>query len=245
MSRSRLALAAALATTALAACGANFGGGFAPSGAKAVATPAVGRPMTAATSPAPPPPAAIPMADMIAVPTAAPTERPGLGTTWGEAIYAPITARPFARASAAPWAVAVLRYNDEEGVAAQARYYGGALAPMEVYAGDGSIGVALVDEGGALLPGFLAAGQPLIVGRDSARYRIVIRNGTSARFEVVASVDGLDVLDGKAADPARRGRSVPGPRLRHAAVIAPAAAGRGAGLVARRESRDGRARRTS
>ena len=32
-----------------------------------------------------------------------------------------------------------------------------------------------------------------------------MRNATTARFEVVASVDGLDVIDGKPADPNRRG----------------------------------------
>ena len=32
-----------------------------------------------------------------------------------------------------------------------------------------------------------------------------MRNATTARFEIVASVDGLDVIDGKPADPNRRG----------------------------------------
>jgi len=44
-----------------------------------------------------------------------------------------------------------------------------------------------------------------VIGEDGARYRIVVRNGTTARFEVVASVDGLDVIDGHQADPNRRG----------------------------------------
>jgi hypothetical protein len=33
----------------------------------------------------------------------------------------------------------------------------------------------------------------------------VVRNATDARFEIVASVDGLDVIDGRPADPVRRG----------------------------------------
>ena len=33
----------------------------------------------------------------------------------------------------------------------------------------------------------------------------MIRNATDARFEIVASVDGLDVVDGQPADPDRRG----------------------------------------
>jgi hypothetical protein len=138
-------------------------------------------------------------------PAPAPTERPGLGTVWGEDVYAPITIRPFERASRTPWATALIRYNDADGVDAQARYYGGSLAPLEIYPGDGSIGVALVSDGGALLPGFTAGGQALVVGQNGQRYKIVLRNGTDARFEIVASVDGLDVLDGKPADPQRRG----------------------------------------
>ena len=48
-------------------------------------------------------------------------------------------------------------------------------------------------------------GRTLIEGQDGARYKILVRNATTARFEIVASVDGLDVIDGKQADPNRRG----------------------------------------
>jgi hypothetical protein len=72
-------------------------------------------------------------------------------------------------------------------------------------AGDGSLSVALVDEGGRTLPGYGAGNRTLVIGEDGERYRIVIHNATPVRFEVVASVDGLDVIDGKPADPNRRG----------------------------------------
>ena len=88
---------------------------------------------------------------------------------------------------------------------AHAEYLNAYPQPLEVPAGDGSLSVALVDEAGRTLPGLEASGRALIVGEDGARYRILIRNATSARFEVVASVDGLDVIDGKPADPNRRG----------------------------------------
>ncbi len=132
-------------------------------------------------------------------------ERPGLGTSYGESVYAPISFAPFQRASASPWAEVVLHYNDAEGVTAHASYLGAPPSPLEVPAGDGSLSVALVDEAGRILPGLQAAGRALIVGEDGARYKIVVRNATTARFEVVASVDGLDVIDGKPADPGRRG----------------------------------------
>jgi hypothetical protein len=136
----------------------------------------------------------------------APAEsRPGLGTSFGESVYAPVHFAPFTRAAPSPWAEVVLHYNDAEGVAAHAEYLGAPPQPLEVYAGDGSLAVALVDDAGRTLPGLRAGDRTLIVGEDGARYRIVVRNGTTARFEIVASVDGLDVIDGKPADPNRRG----------------------------------------
>jgi hypothetical protein len=133
-------------------------------------------------------------------------DRPGLGTQWGESVSAPISFSPFVRSSSSsPWGEVVLHYNDADGVNAHAAYLGSRPQPLEVYAGDGSIGIALVDEGGRTLPGYMAQGRALIVGEDGARYKIVVRNGTTARFEIVASVDGLDVIDGKPADPNRRG----------------------------------------
>ena len=132
-------------------------------------------------------------------------ERPGLGTTYGESVYAPISFAPFVRASQAPWAQVALHYNDASGVQAHAQYLGAQLRPLEVPAGDGSLSVALVDEGDRTLPGLSANGRVLIVGSDGQRYKIIVRNATTARFEVVASVDGLDVIDGKPANPNRRG----------------------------------------
>lgn len=132
------------------------------------------------------------------------TERPGLGTSWGEAVSAPISFAPFVR-SGSPWAEVLLDYNDAQGASAHAAYLGSSPQPLELHAGDGSLAVALVDEAGRTLPGFTAGGRSLVIGEDGQRYRIVVRNGTTARFEVVASVDGLDVIDGHPADPNRRG----------------------------------------
>jgi hypothetical protein len=132
-------------------------------------------------------------------------ERPGLGTTFGEHVDAPISFSPFVRASSSPWATVALHYNDAQGVGAHAAYVGSRPSPIEVMAGDGSLSVSLVDDYNRILPGYHANGRALVVGDDGAKYRILVRNGTSARFEVVTSVDGLDVIDGKPADPNRRG----------------------------------------
>ena len=131
-------------------------------------------------------------------------DRPGLGTTYGEQVYAPISFAPFVRASSSAWAEVLLHYNDADGVNAHAEYLGTRPQPLEIYAGDGSLAVALVDDAGRTLPGLQANGRTLIVGADGERYKIIVRNATTARFEIVASVDGLDVIDGKPADPNRR-----------------------------------------
>lgn len=155
--------------------------------------------------PAPPSHTAVDRGGSIAQEGPPAVERPGLGTKWGEQVDAPISFTPFVRAASSPWAEVLLHYNDAQGVEAHARHVGAHPRPLEVLAGDGSLSVSLVDTVGGLLPGFHANGRALVVGNDGERYRIVVRNGTSARFEVVTSVDGLDVIDGNPADPNRRG----------------------------------------
>jgi hypothetical protein len=44
-----------------------------------------------------------------------------------------------------------------------------------------------------------------LVGEKRVRYAVVVRNDTIGRLELVASVDGLDVLDGKPASFHKRG----------------------------------------
>jgi hypothetical protein len=178
----------------LAAC--STAGSGRPTSLAASTTPSAAAPY----EPYAPSHAAVEPVDVAPVP-----DRPGLGATWGEAVAAPVHLAPFTRASAAPWAELALHYNDAAGVAAHAHYLGATPAPIELYAGDGAVSVALVDDAGRTLPGFTAGGRTLISGDDGQRYRIVIHNATPARFEVVASVDGLDVIDGHPADPSRRG----------------------------------------
>ncbi|MFT3699353.1 MAG: hypothetical protein QM831_39765 [Kofleriaceae bacterium] len=132
-------------------------------------------------------------------------DRPGLGTSFGESVYQPVSFTGFQRAGSQPWASVLLHYNDADGVRAHAEYLNAYPSPLEVPAGDGSLSVALVDESGRTLPGYEAGGRALVIGNDGERYKIIVRNATTARFEVVASVDGLDVIDGHPADPNRRG----------------------------------------
>lgn len=132
-------------------------------------------------------------------------ERPGLGTLFGEQLSSPVVHRAFERASAAPFAEVALHYGDERGVIEQARFRGAELEPIRVATPRGGIAVTVIDERGLALPGAMSGGRVFVVGRDGQRYRIAIENETGGRYEVVGSVDGLDVIDGRPASPTRRG----------------------------------------
>jgi hypothetical protein len=69
--------------------------------------------------------------------------------------------------------------------------------------------VELVDHEMRSLPAFMHRGQRFVMGQMGQRYRIHITNPTSARMEVVVSVDGLDAVDGREASLEKRGYVVP------------------------------------
>jgi hypothetical protein len=71
--------------------------------------------------------------------------------------------------------------------------------------GAGLVKMGLRDESGRLCPGFVAGKRSVVVGQVGHRYSIMLHNNTDRRMEVVLSVDGLDVLDGKAASFEKRG----------------------------------------
>jgi hypothetical protein len=132
-------------------------------------------------------------------------DRPGLGTQFGENVYSRVTESPFERADSDPFAAVAIHYNDAEGVQAQADYRGGGLGAISASTPYGGITIALTDEAGNPLQGFAAAGRTYVVGEAGRRYNLRITNQTAGRYEVVASVDGLDVIDGKQASPGKRG----------------------------------------
>lgn len=133
-------------------------------------------------------------------------ERPGLGTTWGETMTSHVSNAPFERASSNPFSITTIRYNDASGVAAMLR--GGSFADFRsegVPAGNGMVTVRLTDASGSTLPTFAGSGRTLVQGEMGQRYLIEIANQTGSRFEAVVTVDGLDVIDGRAGSPSKRG----------------------------------------
>jgi hypothetical protein len=137
--------------------------------------------------------------------------RPGLGTEWGETRYSHVSHTSFDRADPThPSQLVSLFYNDREGARAMASYadyreMGDAVVDVPGL----GVHVALNDDGGHPLPAFFAGGRAYAIGEAGQRYSVVVTNDSGVRVEAVASVDGLDVLDGKAASFGKRGYLVP------------------------------------
>lgn len=132
-----------------------------------------------------------------------PEERPGLATHWGEDRYSPAREVAFERAEPRrPSTVVELHYNDREG--ARRLLPDAEWARAEKRSSSG-VTIRVVDSDGRTLPALVRGDRVVAVGTPGQRYALTIENPTPRRFEVVASVDGLDVLDGQAARVDKRG----------------------------------------
>ncbi|MEO8902173.1 MAG: hypothetical protein ABI488_09850 [Polyangiaceae bacterium] len=190
-------------------------GAFASGPGKAAAEPASPSALNADSvgRVAPAAPAAAPKASRGGTAYQAPVEkkddRPGLGTTWGETRSSYVSNQAFDRADFShPFALLALHYNDASGVQAMARRNGnayGAFDGSNVEVAQGALTVHILDENGGPLRSEKIDGRDYVVGSDGQRYTIQIENHTGNRFEAVATVDGLDVIDGKGGSFAKRG----------------------------------------
>ncbi|MEX1367057.1 MAG: hypothetical protein AB1Z98_28275 [Nannocystaceae bacterium] len=141
-----------------------------------------------------------------AVATAPRRDRPGLGTSYGEQHFSRITTAPFVRGSSQPDVLLSLWYNDPEGVRmAQGSFGRGFDQPSQASTSDGVFVVSVVDEWGNVMPAADVGNKRYVVGDEGQRYKLRVSNNSAFRFEVVASVDGLDVIDGEPGSFAKRG----------------------------------------
>ncbi len=133
-------------------------------------------------------------------------DRPGLGTEWGETRDSRVTSAPFERADGdRPLSATSFFYNDESGVRAALGSSFWDRRTEGVSAARGAVTVRVVDESGSPLPTFSTGGRSYVMGNDGQRYSIRIENQTGVRFEAVATVDGLDVIDGQPGSFQKRG----------------------------------------
>jgi len=131
--------------------------------------------------------------------------RPGLGTGWGETRVSYSSSTPFVREDFnRPWGAGTVWYNDEDGVRAMTRDGGYSASGGYPLIG-GMITVRLTDGSGRAYPTVHASGRQYVVGEAGERYVIAVTNRSGFRFECVASVDGLDVIDGEPASYGKRG----------------------------------------
>ena len=131
-------------------------------------------------------------------------ERPGLATHWGEARYSPTRQVDFERAdSGRPAALLELHYNDRDG--ALDMLPRGSWGQSAVEALGGAVEISMVDASGRPFSALRQGQRSIAMGDPGERYALLVHNRSGERFEVVASVDGLDVLDGEDGSLDKRG----------------------------------------
>jgi hypothetical protein len=97
----------------------------------------------------------------------------------------------------------MIYYNDRSGVEAMAGAYKNKTSGLQRAAG-GAVEWG-VKSGWGFADHYMAGGKRFVVGRKGHDYSILVRNVSQSRVEIVLSVDGLDVMDGKAASFKKRG----------------------------------------
>lgn len=140
-----------------------------------------------------------------AKPRKAAEERPGLATGFGASTPSPWFQQSFIRATPTKAAgTGAIYYNNREGIDAMTGYKR-KVSGVQTAAGD------MIEwgiKGGfGYLPTYdtYSSSRRFVVGKHGSNYSIVLKNRCKSRLEVVLSVDGLDVLDGKTASFPKRG----------------------------------------
>ncbi|PRP99625.1 hypothetical protein [Enhygromyxa salina] len=132
--------------------------------------------------------------------------KPGLGTAYGEHRHSSVETVGFRRADpSTPDVVFSIRYNDVGGVRAAASHKRTRAFSDDALQQHAGLSFALLDDRGDVLPAASVGSELWAVGQPEARYSLAIANDTSSAFEVVTSVDGLDVIDGAPASFSKRG----------------------------------------
>ena len=160
-----------------------------------------------------PPRSSVDRSDSKPLPPKAAEERPGLATGFGESTRSQWNRQSFVRASSKPAGTGAIYYNNREGIDAMTGYKR-KVSGMQTAAGD--VIEWGVKGGFGFLPTYstYSSSRRFVVGNHGSNYSIVLKNRCKSRLEVVLSVDGLDVIDGKPASFRKRGYVVaPGEAL--------------------------------
>ncbi len=112
-----------------------------------------------------------------------------LGTKWGDDVDSQVTKVDLRRVDEEPIEQMQVRYANKD-------YAGRAINSMSLVAGKVDFSVA-GDDGNLSI--YRDAGKYFVRGQAGQAYRLVYQNNSDKTYEIVASVDGLDVMDGSAA----------------------------------------------
>jgi len=119
-----------------------------------------------------------------------------LGTKWGDEIDSHVTEIDLKRKSDSPIAESIVQYADKN-------YKGKSVNSISLVAGN--INFSVVDDQGNKLPIYRVGQNYYLQGREGRSYQLKYENKTGKTFEVVASVDGVDVINGSQASRSNSG----------------------------------------
>ncbi|MEN3943231.1 hypothetical protein WJU23_18170 [Prosthecobacter sp. SYSU 5D2] len=140
--------------------------------------------------------------------------RPGLGTQLGGELPDSSRAAAFYRqSSGGPDAVGMFHYNDDEGARLMAGLQGHPVRRSGAFdLVPGKLRVSVTDgywRSSKTLDHYEAGQGFFVMGSPGRSYALKLENRTNRRMEVVISVDGLDLLDGKPASVKKPGYIIP------------------------------------
>ena len=119
-----------------------------------------------------------------------------LGTKWGDEIDSQVTEVDLKRKSNSPLAETQVQYADKQ-------YQGKPIQGISV--AGGKISFTIIDDRGDTIPLYRVGSNYYLAGREGQSYQLHYENNTSKTFEIVTSVDGVDVIDGSAASRSNSG----------------------------------------
>ena len=119
-----------------------------------------------------------------------------LGTKWGDEIDSHVTEVQLKRKSDSPLAETIVQYADKS-------YKGKTVNSISIAAG--KVSFSVVDDRGNRIPMYRVGQSYYLSGREGQSYQLHYENNTAKTFEVVVSVDGVDVIDGSEASRSNSG----------------------------------------
>ena len=119
-----------------------------------------------------------------------------LGTKWGDEIDSKVTQVDLKRKSSSPMAESIVQYADKD-------YKGKSVNSISL--ASGKIEFSVIDDRGNKLPVYRVGKKYYLEGKEGQSYQLRYENNTGKTFEIVASVDGVDVINGSEASRSNAG----------------------------------------